>query len=102
MDGTQKAHAYGSACPQVTLSPLPFISFNPNYTSISEDCKPLVVFLRLASIDRYRTGLTINVLKPTNVKEGEKLPVAFVSPYVYISYWVLNTFLSSSTVVRNQ
>jgi hypothetical protein len=51
MNGIQKAHEYGSACPQVTLSPLPFISFNPNYTSISEDCKPLFNLLRLTIVD---------------------------------------------------
>jgi hypothetical protein len=83
MNGIQKAHAYGSACPQVALSPVPFASFSTNYTSISEDCKSLAIFRRLAIVDWYRTGLTINVLKPTNVKEGDKLPVAFVSPYVY-------------------
>ncbi|KAJ7160903.1 alpha/beta-hydrolase, partial [Mycena filopes] len=56
--GTRNATTYGSACPQITFTPIMGLNFEGNYTSISEDC------------------LTINVFKPTASPLHSKLPVA--------------------------
>ncbi|KAJ7266851.1 sterol esterase [Mycena rebaudengoi] len=58
LHGVQNATAFGAACPQQALTPLPGVPFEPSiYSSISEDC------------------LTINVFKPSSATAKSKLPV---------------------------
>ena len=87
--GIQQATSFGAACFQqnVSLTNIPSgIKLNFPVVPImtmSEDCKScLTPYIHWMTAG---VGLFVNVVKPSNIAKGQKLPVLFVSSAITVS-----------------